>query len=89
MTTLYINDADMYHLAKDTVEANAKGIKADDLLAQLATRIESESMPFDALLAEGVLRVFPRGADLHAMMVLERDNIRLHQLNSERSKSTN
>jgi hypothetical protein len=76
-------------LAKATVEANAKGIKADDLLAQLTTRIESESMPFDSLLAEGVLKLFPRGADLHAMMVLERDNIRLHQLNLDESKNPN
>jgi len=83
---LFINDNDMYQLSKDTVEANMKGIKADALLAQIATRIESESMPFGGLVTEEALKQFPRGAELHAMIVSERDNIRLHPLNSEESK---
>ena len=82
---LYIGGDDMYRLAKDTVEANMKGIKVDDLLAQLATRIESESMFFDLLLNEGVLKRFPKGAEMHAKMVSERDTIRLHPLNSTES----
>jgi len=79
---LFINGDDMYRLAKDTVEANMKGIRADDLLAQLAKRIESESVLFDALLAGPVLKILPRAAEMHAAMVSERDTIRLHPLNS-------
>jgi hypothetical protein len=60
----FINGDDMYQLAKSTVEANMRGIKVDDLLAQLADRIESESAEFDALLDERVLEIFPKVAEL-------------------------
>jgi death-on-curing family protein len=79
---LLINGADMYRLAKDTVEANMKGIKLDDLLVQLAAKIESESVIFDALLTQPVLKLVPKAVELHAMLVSERDTIRLHPLNS-------
>jgi death-on-curing protein len=82
---LYIGGDDMYRLAKDTVEANMKGIKVDDLLAQLAARIESEAMFFDLLINAEVLKRFPKGAEMHARMVSARDTIRLHPLNSQTS----
>jgi death-on-curing protein len=79
---LIINDADMYRLAKDTVEANMKGVKVDDLLAQLAAKIESESVIFDALVTQPVLKIIPKVAEFHAALVSEKDTIRLHPLNS-------
>jgi len=60
-----------------------KGIKVDDLLAQLAARIDSESIEFDALLSEPVLKILPRAAEMHAAMVSERDAILRHPLNSQ------
>jgi death-on-curing protein len=86
---LFISDADMYRLAKDTVEANMKGIKLDDLLAQIAVKIEAESVVFDALLTPPVLKRVPRATELHAMLVSERDTIRLHPFNSVEADTSN